>query len=121
MRLMLGFTVLAAVAVTGCKSQESQMAEARKEIGDMCRESPPPMVNADQYCNCVVEKSIGNKTAGQLRKMTEKEGEQLGRQVGAECMAQVGVTPAPGTPEETEQVVTEKAAKPVEEAVDEVN
>ena len=121
MRLMLGLTVLATIAVAGCKSEEARMAEARKEIGDMCRASPPPMVNADQYCNCVVEQSIGKKTAGQLAKMTEKEAEQLGREVGGKCLQQTGITPAPATPEATEQVVTEKAAKPVEEAVDEAN
>ena len=123
MRMMLGLTVLAAgAALAGCgKSAEARMEEARKEIGDACRQSPPPLVNADQYCNCVVEKSVGTKTAAQISKMSEKESEQLGTKAGVECMRQVGVTPPPGAPTAAEPVVTEKATKAVEKGVDRAN
>jgi len=123
MRMMLGLTVLAAgCALAGCgKSAEARMEEARKEIGDVCRESPPPMVNADQYCNCVVEKSVGTKTASQLAKMSETESEQLGRRAGTECLRQPGMMPAQTTPDAAEPIVEEKATKAVEEGVDEAN
>jgi hypothetical protein len=121
MRMMLGFTVLAAIAaLPACgKSDEARMAEVRKEIGDACRESPPPMVNADQYCSCVVEKSVGTKTAAQLGKLTEKESEQLGTKSGIECLRQTGMMPAPGAPNSAEPIVKEKATKAVEEGVEE--
>jgi hypothetical protein len=121
MRKVLCLTVLAgAVAVAGCgKSAEARMEEARAEIGKSCRESPPPMVNADQYCNCVVEKSIGSKSAAQVAKMNEKESEQLGTKAGIECLRQPGMMPTPVAPDAAENVVTEKATKAVEEGVDE--
>ncbi len=123
MRKVLCLTVLAgAVAVAGCgKSAEARMEEARAEIGKACRESPPPMVNADQYCNCVVEKSIGTKTAAQLGKMSETESEQLGRRAGTECLRQPGMMPAQTPPNAAEPIVEEKATKAVEEGVDEAN
>lgn len=122
MRMMLGMTVLAAGAalLAGCgKSPEERMEEVRKEIADQCRESPPPMVNADQYCNCVVEKSIGTKTGSQIAKMGEKEAEQLGTKAGIECLRQPGMMPA--NPNAAGPIVDEKAAKSVEEGVDEAN
>ncbi len=123
MRMMLGLTVLTAGAVlAGCgKSPEARLEEARKEIGDRCRESPPPMVNADQYCNCVIEKSVGNKSASQLAKLGEKEAEQLGTTAGVECLRQPGMMPAPVNANEAAPIVSEKATKAVEEGVDEVN
>ncbi len=123
MRIMLGLTVLAAtVALGACgKSAEERMAEVKKEIGDMCRKSPPPMANADQYCDCVVEKSIGSKTAAQLSKMTEAEGEQLVTKAGIECLRQPGMLATPAAPNAAEPIVTEKAAEPVKEGVDEAN
>ena len=123
MRMMLGLTVLAAgAALAGCgKSAEARMEEARKEVGDGCRKSPPPMVNADQYCNCVVEKSIGTKTAAQLAKMGEKESEQLGTKAGIECLRQPGMLPTPPAADTAEPIVKEKAVEPVKEGVDEAN
>jgi hypothetical protein len=123
MRIMLGLTVLAAATtLAGCgKSAEARMEEARKEIGDACRESPPPMANADQYCNCVVEKSVGSKTAAQLKKLTETETEQLGRKAGNECLREPGMLPAPAGPTAAEPIVEQKATKAVEEGVDEAN
>lgn len=123
MRMMLGMTMLtAAIGLAGCgKSPEARLEEARKEIGEACRESPPPMANADQYCNCVVEKSVGTKTAGQLAEMGELEREQLSRTSGSECLRQPGMIPAPITPQAAEQIVDEKATKAVEEGVDEAN
>lgn len=123
MRMMLGLTVLtASVALAGCgKSPEARMEEARKEIGDLCRESPPPMVNADQYCNCVIEKSVGTKTAAQLGKMSETESEQLGRKAGNECLREPGMMPAQTPPNAAAPIVEEKATKAVEEGVDEAN
>jgi hypothetical protein len=122
MRMMLGMTMLAAAAVTlaGCsKSPEERLEEARKEIGEACRKSPPPMANADQFCNCVVEKSVGNKTAAQIAKLGEKETEQLGTKAGIECLRQPGMLPA--NPSAAGPIIDEKAAKSVEEGVDEAN
>jgi hypothetical protein len=123
MRMMLGLTLLAAgAALAGCgKSAEARMEEARKEIGDACRKSPPPLVNANQYCNCVVEKSIGTKTAAQMAKMGEKESEQLGAKAGTECLRQPGMMPAPAAPASEEAIVKDKAIEPVKEGVDEAN
>lgn len=121
MRFMLGLTVLAAtVAVGACKSGDP-MEKARKQISDMCRSSPPPGLDADKYCTCVVDKSVGTKSASQWSRMSEKEGEQLGIQAASECMAQFAPA-SPGAPVgQAPAAAAQESGAAVEEAVDKTN
>lgn len=120
MGIKLALTVLTAtVALAGCKSDETQMAEARKQVGDMCRNSPPPGVDAERFCSCVIDKSLGTKTADQMRKMSDQEAEQLGMKAASECLSQPGMIKGMAQPAPAE--ATEQTGEVVEEGVDEAN
>jgi hypothetical protein len=122
MRIMLGLTMLAAtVALAGCKSDAAQMEEARKVVGDMCRQNPLPGVDMNRYCTCIVDKSINTKTASELRSLDEKKAQELGTKAATECLGQEGVAApqmggaaAPAAP-------AEQAGEAVEEGADEAN
>ncbi len=115
MRIMLGLTVLAAaVGLAGCKSDAAQMDEARKIVGDSCRQNAIPGVDMNRYCTCVVEKSINSKTASELRQLNEEQGKQLGMKAATECLGQVSATPANAAP-------VDQTGDAVEEAADEAN
>ncbi len=124
MRLLLAAGLISAIALGGCQSDESIMAQARKEIGDSCRKTPPPGVNADRYCSCVVDRSVGSKSVADLRKMSEQDGQALGMQAASACLAELApapATPAPAgpaaqVPAETSEAVGEATEEAVDEA-----
>jgi hypothetical protein len=123
MRINFGLAVFAAaVALAGCKSDEQQMAEARKEIGEMCRKSPPAGVDAERFCPCVIDKSIGTKTANEMRGLSEKDAQELGTKAAIECLSQPGMMPgAPAAPQAAPADAGQKGGEAVEEGVDEAN
>jgi hypothetical protein len=129
MRMFMGMAALAAlVAIGGCKSDATKLAEGKKEIGESCRKNVPPGINADTYCNCVVDKSIGNKSMAELEKMNEEQAKAMGMTAATECLAAQGMglggapagpAAAPATPAPAE--ATNQAGEAVEEGVDEAN
>jgi hypothetical protein len=109
----------ATIAVGGCRSDESVMAEAKKAVGESCRQGPLPGVDMNSYCNCVADKSVGSKTVDELRKMSEKDGQQLGMDAATQCMAQQGVGGAQTGAAPAE--AADAAGEAAEEGVDEAN
>jgi hypothetical protein len=114
----------ALVAIGGCKSDEQQMAEAKKNIGDTCRKSPPPGIDADRFCTCVVDK-FGSTSVADIKKMSDKESEALGARAATECLGQQGVgpgaAPAAAPPAQAPSEAVQETGEAVEEAVDETN
>ena len=128
MRIFVGMAALAAlVAIGGCKSDEQQMAEAKKNIGDTCRKNPPPGIDANRFCTCVVDK-FGSTSVADIKKMNDKESEALGAKAATECLAQQGVgpgaapaAPAAAPPAQAPSEAAQETGEAVEEAVDETN
>lgn len=129
MRILVGMTALAAlVAIGGCKSDATKLAEGKKEIGESCRKNVPPGIDANVYCDCVVEKSIGSKSMAELEKMNEEQAKSMGMKAATECLSAqsmgMGAAPAgPGAAPATQapSEATKETGEAVEEGVDETN
>jgi hypothetical protein len=124
MRIFIGVTALAAlVAIGGCKSEATRLADAKKEVGNSCRANALPGIDMDRYCTCVVDKSIGSKSMAEMEKMNEEQGKAMGMQAAAECLAQQSAAtgPAAAPSSEAPTDAAKESGEAVEEAVDEAN
>ena len=120
MRIFIGVTALAAlVAIGGCKSEATRLADAKKTVADSCRANPLPGVDMDRYCSCVVDKSIGSKSMAEMEKMNEEQGKAMGMQAATECMAQQSAPAGASTDAPSE--AASQTGEAVEEAVDDAN
>jgi hypothetical protein len=89
--------------------------------GEMCRKSPPAGVDAERFCPCVIDKSIGTKTANEMRGLSEKDAQELGTKAAIECLSQPGMMPGAPAPQAAPADAGQKGGEAVEEGVDEAN
>ena len=106
MRIIIGLTVAAAaLGLAGCQSEAQVKQRVRDQALNSCksesaaRASQLGGLNIDQFCTCLADKLVENRSVDDLRKMESDKAASTaaGQQAAMQCLsAQMGQLGAPG-------------------------
>ncbi len=97
MRVLVGLAIASVMLVGGCRqSDETVKAELRTQIVERCTVANAPRAAEDpgfdprQFCTCVSDQMIGNRSVAELRKLLESKevAAEQGRKIGEGCFKQ---------------------------------
>ena len=122
MRILFGLAIVGTFGLAACGESADPVDEARRDLAEMCRRDPPPSVDAETYCTCVVDKAFEGRSAAGLAQMSESETESLGASASTECLGEMlaGQATPPSGPAAASTAGTpqNKAAEAVDDAID---
>ena len=111
MKIALAILIGGSAALAGCSSENSVRDQVRAQIASTCQNAPNriPGVDQSQFCNCIADKAIENRSAAELRELTGERGRAAGAEAARQCLAQMGVGSSAAGTENASEAANEAA------------
>ena len=97
----IGACLISVAALAACKSEEQRKTEYRTKALADCKNSiagrAAPGLDADRFCNCLVDRVIGSRSTADLAKLdsNKAESDRVGTEAGLQCRSEQTSQTAP--------------------------